>query len=239
MSNPLKQELLSSVACICSACSWTSIRDVSVVVKSLGTLGLRWTSVQSESLKASILNGISMSLRRGERDEVAGVIFGMGMMDFSWQSLSDSLRKEIVKSVKRLFGPQGESFMKAARFQSQQAKGSLVQSSSFNYASTAMTKSQALANMMYGFALLVFDTENSTLIDELNEIHFLLLDEVSKMGVGSFSEAEKEQILIYMNLHQLTPTHSAPNKIKLKADNNKEEKVSRLQQSVVSSLRGK
>jgi hypothetical protein len=206
---------------------------MSVIINSLGTLGLRWSGIASKAIVSSISNGISVTLRRGERDEVAGSIFGMAMMDIRWEGLTDSLRQDIVRNLRRLFSPNqtNESFMKA-RFDPQQFK-------TLHFA--AMTQSQSLANIMYGIALLVFDTENNTLIHELDAVHVDLLNEVTKVGVGSFSEAEKEQVLIYMNLHITSASldlAATSNRILLKADNNKEEKVSRLQHTVVSSLRG-
>ena len=206
---------------------------MSIIINSLGTLGLRWSSITSKDIVSSISNGLSVTLRRGERDEVAGIIFGMAMMEIRWEGLTDSLRQDIIRNLRRLLSPNrtSESFMKA-RFVPQQSKTSLI---------AAMTKSQSLANIMYGIALLVFDTENNTLIHELDAVHVDLLNEVTKIGVRSFSEAEKEQVLIYMNLHLTSSSldlAATSNRILFKADNNKEEKVSRLQQTVVSSLRG-
>ena len=207
---------------------------MSIIVNSLGTLGLRWSSITSDTILSSISHGLSVTLRRGERDEVAGIVFGMAMMDIRWEGLSDSLRKDIIRNLRRLFAfnRTSESFMKARFALQQSSKTPLI---------AAMTKSQSLANIMYGIALLVFDTENNTMIHELDAVHVDLLNEVTKIGVGSFTEAEKEQILIYMNLHLTSSSldlAATSNRILLKADNNKEEKISRLQQTVVSSLRG-
>jgi len=240
LNDALRKSIVSSTSKLISQSGRQQFRDVSVVIKSLGTLGLRWASISpSSSAFKSINHGISLVLRKGDREEVAGVVFGMGLMDFSWTSISEKIRKDIVNSVKRLFGGDcssikaNESFMKA-RYQPVQVKNSVV----------TMTRSQALANTVYGISLLVFDTDTDALKNELNQVHIALLEEVGRIGVGSFTEAEKEQIAIYINLLQTSAglddsmiSDCCPNHILLKADH-QETKTSRLQQSVVSSLRG-
>ena len=99
---------------------------------------------------------------------------------------------------------------------------------------------QALANLMYGISLLIFE-EKADVHEELTPVHIALLDILSLIGVvGShFTEAEKEQILIYLStLQTLTPLdHSITERPRylLRADKPLT-KPSKLQQSVVSSL---
>ena len=99
---------------------------------------------------------------------------------------------------------------------------------------------QALANLMYAISLMIFE-ESAEVHEELTQVHIALLDSISLIGVGSgqFSEAEKEQILIYISTVQtLTPlgrsVKSRPRCI-LRADK-PFTKPSKLQQSVVSAL---
>ena len=99
---------------------------------------------------------------------------------------------------------------------------------------------QALANLMYAISLLIFE-ESEAVHEELTPVHIALLDNISAMGIGSslFSEAEKEQILIYIStLQTLTPLKnsiaSRP-KCALRADK-PFTKPSKLQHSVVSAL---
>jgi len=240
LNESLRKSIISSTSKLISQSGRQNFRDVSMVINSLGTLGLRWASISSSSSTfKSINHGISLVLRKGDREEVAGVVFGMGLMDFSWTSISEKIRRDIIHSVKRVFSGEcssskaNESFMKA-RYQPVQLKNSVV----------TMTRSQALANTVYGISLLVFDTDTDALKNELNEVHIALLDEVACIGVGSFTEAEKEQVAIYMNLLQTSAglddsmiSNRCPNHMLLKADHQKETKTSRLQQSVVSSLR--
>ena len=99
---------------------------------------------------------------------------------------------------------------------------------------------QALANLMYAISLLIFE-ESEAVHTELTPVHIALLDTASALGVGSslFTEAEKEQILIYIStLQTLTPlkdsvTHRP--KCILRADK-PFTKPSKLQQTVVSAL---
>jgi hypothetical protein len=99
---------------------------------------------------------------------------------------------------------------------------------------------QALANLMYAVSLLIFE-ESTEVHEDLTPVHIALLDSISLIGVGSshFSEAEKEQILIYLStLQTLTPLGQnvidRP-KCTLRADK-PFVKPSKLQQSVVSAL---
>ena len=99
---------------------------------------------------------------------------------------------------------------------------------------------QALANLMYAISLLVFE-ESTEVHEELTPVHIALLDSISLIGVGGshFSEAEKEQILIYIStLQTLTPlgqTVTDRPKCTLRADK-PFVKPSKLQQGVVSAL---
>jgi hypothetical protein len=99
---------------------------------------------------------------------------------------------------------------------------------------------QALANLMYAVSLLIFE-ESTEVHEELTPVHIALLDSISLIGVGSshFSEAEKEQILIYIStLQTLTPlgqTVTDRPKCALRADK-PFVKPSKLQQGVVSAL---
>lgn len=99
---------------------------------------------------------------------------------------------------------------------------------------------QALANLMYAVSLLIFE-ESTEVHEELTPVHIALLDSISLIGVGSshFSEAEKEQILIYIStLQTLTPlgqTVTDRPKCTLRADK-PFVKPSKLQQGVVSAL---
>lgn len=106
---------------------------------------------------------------------------------------------------------------------------------------TAQTMSpQALANLMYAISLLVFE-ESEAVHVELTPVHIALLDSISVLGVGSslYSEAEKEQILIYIStLQTLTPLKSSVtnrSKCILRADK-PFTKPSKLQATVVSAL---
>ena len=105
---------------------------------------------------------------------------------------------------------------------------------------TQQMSPQALANLMYAISLMIFE-ESVEVHEELTQVHIALLDSISLIGVGSgqFSEAEKEQILIYISTVQtLTPlgrsVKSRPRCI-LRADK-PFTKPSKLQQSVVSAL---
>lgn len=82
---------------------------------------------------------------------------------------------------------------------------------------TVQMSSQALANLMYAISLLMFDTKQADIHKELTPVHIALLDCISTStvmmsGVGGsrFTEAEREQILIYIStLQTLTPLDAA------------------------------
>ena len=105
----------------------------------------------------------------------------------------------------------------------------------------ALTMSpQALANLMYAISLLVFE-ESEAVHEDLTPVHLALLDNISALGVGSslYSEAEKEQILIYIStLQTLTPLNSfVTNRSKCTLRTDKPfTKPSKLQATVVSAL---
>jgi hypothetical protein len=100
---------------------------------------------------------------------------------------------------------------------------------------------QALANLMYALSLLVFDTQREEVHEELSLVHIALLDSISDVRVvgGRFSEAEREQILIYTStLQTLTPLNNfvtQRSKCLLRADR-PFQKPSQLQKGVVCAL---
>lgn len=248
MKDALRKEVLTAVSKLCSSKSRaTSNRDISVIINALGLFGLRWSHLRADAalhhVAQSISQGIHTVLRRGEREEVAGVIFGLGMMDVSWTNLTHAMRRDVIDGVRRSFGVNAstaaESFMKERyrTIRSSKGAGGLP-------ALSAMSKEQALANTMYGISLLMFDAENKQLQDELNAAHIALLDDVAHLGFGTFNAVEKEQILIYLNVLETTASwetgvHDRCSKhFLLTAEKGKSATISRLQKTVVASVRG-
>lgn len=224
-------------------------QDISMGISALGSLGLCWESVSRRSIPfvRSFTKAITSVLSNGTITEIAGVIFGMGLMECSWEQLPPSCRRDIIRSILTAFclsetmsPPKNQPFMTKGTETVAAADDGRSGFDSYNGALSS--RSQALANIIYGLSLMVFDTESRQLTADLTPVHIALLDAVSDMGVLKFSDIEKEQILIYIHLlHTVLPAsevslidaHCPKHIIRADATN---DVPSKLQESVISSL---
>jgi hypothetical protein len=224
-------------------------QDISMGISALGSLGLCWESVSRRSIPfvRSFTKAITSVLNNGTITEIAGVIFGMGLMECSWEQLPPSCRRDIIQSILTAFclsetmsPPKNQPFMtKGTETAADDDDG---KSGFDSYNGALSSRSQALANIIYGLSLMVFDTESRQLTADLTPVHIALLDAVSDMGVLKFSDIEKEQILIYIHLlHTVLPAsevtlidaHCPKHIIRADATN---DVPSKLQESVISAL---
>lgn len=231
-------------------------QDISMGISALGSLGLRWESVSKRSIPfvKSFIKAISAVLSTGTITEIAGVVFGMGLMECSWEQLPSSCRRDITRSILSAFclsetmsPPKNQPFMTKVTETDDDSDDDGWRRSVFDSHHRAITsRSQALANIIYGLSLMVFDTENLQLTADLTPVHIALLDAVSDMGVLKFSDIEKEQILIYIHLlHTVLPASEVslidahcPKHI-IRADaahHHHHDAPSKLQESVISAL---
>ena len=227
-------------------------QDISMCISALGSLGLCWESVSRRSIPfvRSFTKAITSVLSNGTVTEIAGVIFGMGLMECSWEQLPPSCRRDIIRSILTAFclsetmsPPKNQPFMtKGTETAADDDDDDDGKSAFDSYNGALSSRSQALANIIYGLSLMVFDTESRQLTADLTPVHIALLDAVSDMGVLKFSDVEKEQILIYIHLlHTVLPAsevslidaHCPKHIIRADATNNV---PSKLQESVISAL---
>jgi len=229
-------------------------QDISMGISALGSLGLCWESVSRRSIPfvRSFTKAITSVLSNGTITEIAGVIFGMGLMECSWEQLLPSCRRDIIRSILSAFclsetmsPPKNQPFMTRGGTESAAAAAADDDDGKIgfdSYNGALNSRSQALANIIYGLSLMVFDTESRQLTADLTPVHIALLDAVSDMGVLKFSDIEKEQILIYIHLlHTVLPAsevslidaHCPKHIIRADATN---DVPSKLQESVISAL---
>jgi hypothetical protein len=202
--------------------------DVSLLAHGLGSLGVLWDEI-SVDVRQNLLLGARRVAKSGTPSELAGVIFGLALMECAWDKIAERARDELTQGILRVCASSNskltESKTDSWLYNSSKSKVEMCP--------------QAAANLMYALSILVFDTKDSSTHRQLNEVHIALLDLISTLGPGKFSDAEREQVLIYINLLQtLVPSkqfYQKKTKYIIKADKPRPE-PSKLQLSVVQSL---
>eukprot|EP00595_Chromulina_sp_UTEXLB2642_P003494 CAMPEP_0196763414 /NCGR_PEP_ID=MMETSP1095-20130614/4027_1 /TAXON_ID=96789 ORGANISM="Chromulina nebulosa, Strain UTEXLB2642" /NCGR_SAMPLE_ID=MMETSP1095 /ASSEMBLY_ACC=CAM_ASM_000446 /LENGTH=1257 /DNA_ID=CAMNT_0042116537 /DNA_START=544 /DNA_END=4317 /DNA_ORIENTATION=+ len=239
LSNSLRDKILTRITRLSNS-KKIVLQDVSIIMNSLGSLGLTWDTL-SGPLKVSVLHWIKNISRLGNASELAGLVYGLGLMDCSWDKLVEDTRKCLLDGIIRVTStnnsPSGTDSIKPWTFK--------YIPSEFSSRGNFQLQPQSLANLMYGLSLMIFDVSDDHLIDELNRIHISLLDAVSSIGLLKFSQTEREQILIYAHLLQTVITlpqpllqgHHTPNEFTVHSSTSlMSTSSSRLQESVVNAL---
>jgi len=117
----------------------------------------------SASVRDLLLFGVSRVARKGDPAELASVLYGLALMECQWQS---SL---------------------SPRLRAELMSGIVRVSHK-----TTLSPASA-ANIMYSLSLLVFDLQSSSAHDQLMAVHIALLDAITHIGIGRFSDSEREQ----------------------------------------------
>jgi len=180
-SSSLRRRLLDAAVRVLPS---ASIRDVSLLFNGLSNLGLRWVDL-SHSLSRALVVSVGRVLNKGDATEVAGVMLGLGMMGCGWDnslpgSLRDMIKAGVLRVSRRPSGAPGQMWSSFNRWALPSAKSSVEPLS---------TKSAA--NIMYGLSLMVFDSTRAALDRDLDEVHLALIDSISYLGVGKFSEVRR------------------------------------------------
>ena len=145
--------------------------------------------------------------RDGRPEDVSGICFALGSMECVWSLMPSRVREEVMEGIVRVG------------------------------AEVSAMGSHLAANLMYGVALLTFDARDPDVLRDLNKVHLALLAALSKVRIGSFSEKERSQVLIYLEyLRHLTQLGELPARHQLSCVSHEELRMSKLQLNVVQSL---
>ena len=145
--------------------------------------------------------------REGRPEEVAGTCFALGSMECVWSLMPSRVREEVMAGIVRVC------------------------------AEADVLSPHLAANLMYAVALLTFDARDSDVLRELNRVHLALLGALTSLRIGSFSERERSQVLIYLEyLRHLTQLGELPCRREVSCVGHEELRMSKLQLSVVQSL---
>ena len=158
-------------------------------------------------LRRAAITAAAKVCREGRPEEVAGTCFALASMECVWSLVPSRIREEIVAGILRVCEKE------------------------------QMIGAHSTANLMYAVTLLTFDTSEPDLLRDLNSVHFGLLAALTRVGVGSFSEKERSQVLIFLEyLKHLTQLGDLPaHQIITQVDQDGLH-MSKLQLNVVQSL---
>lgn len=271
MDRSFKSIIHGVVSDVCSKAA-TSLQDISVIVNSLGSLGVSWTTIPAETRK-HLLKAINRIFVYGNAQELSGAIFGIALMDCALSKMPGHFRSSLINGIKRITSRQlsagSEIYSKKTapyRVDSEHLLASSEQNpsvitlprskSSFSINNKGLGLiqmdpfvlcSHTAANMVYGLSLLVFDACEKSIHNELMPCHIALLDSISRIGIGRFSDVEREQVLIYIHLLQSSPAgcgadfhHPTSRNLILRADQSisstSHHTISKLQKSVTNAL---
>ncbi|KAJ1436158.1 hypothetical protein B484DRAFT_445750 [Ochromonadaceae sp. CCMP2298] len=238
LSDELKRQIVTSLSV--TVLKSSNFLDISLATNALGQLGVTWNSLSCKStpFTKAFYRATHSVFLSGSAEEVAGTIFGMGMMELSWEKVPVRSRGEMVDAVLRLFSEPTKPPLAAEPFMDQRHSSLPAPTKKQKHT----TRSQAVANIMYGLCLMLFDVKSPQIMHELIPVHIALLDTVSSIGMLDFDDPLKEQILIYMHLLQtvlpsddqlLLNSHCPTDMMITSAAS----RPSKLQESVVTSLR--
>lgn len=227
-------------------------RQVSSTVLALGRLGWSWGAI-GERQRRALLRAARRSVGEMSCGDISNVVHGLGVMGATWVSFPPSIHDALALGVMKV-GRQGtptelaSSLYGVALMECQwtalpaQVRADVVGGIVRAAKKAKDADHQAVANMMYSLSLLVFDMVDPALQAELTHAHVALLDAIAIVGVGRFSEKEREQILMYVNLLSTTTpltekaAHAKPIFCVSRSNDHGQGHSSRLQETVVASL---
>ena len=117
----------------------------------------------SPAVRDILLFGVSRVARKGDPAELASVLYGLALMECQWETTL------------------------SPRLRAELMSGIVRVSHK-----TQLTPAAA-ANIMYALSLLVFDLQSAKAHDQLTAVHIALLDAITNIGIGRFSDKEREQ----------------------------------------------
>ena len=112
---PLRQNLLSAVLRLLNAPSagkeqcqgGMTLAEKSSVVNAFGKMGVRWQADLSQAARRSLLSAVLSVAehKRSDAQQVAGTLFGLGLMDCTWDTFNVDVRKALAAAVIRVAAP--------------------------------------------------------------------------------------------------------------------------------------
>lgn len=197
-----------------------SCKDKSQLISGFGSLGLVWERLK-EPVEEELMLWTQHISSSGSFSELSGLIFGLGHMECSWERLPKDIRSTMAQSIlslcdemlhidsyrsnKTVSGVKPWGYSSIGRRWMYVSSASTILSASgsnSNITSSSMKRNcQAIANLMYGLSLMIFDiTIDPHCYKLLYDVYLKLSEVVSQIGISSFSIVEREQILIYIHL---------------------------------------
>lgn len=241
----LSQALLWSLRRSCSALTAPQLGQL---IAGIAQVGLR-AGQQLGSTLPSLIEAAQRTLPCASTADASSIISGLGALGLTWSSplLPLALRRIIIGAVGRIsqFGEPSEvgstafalGVMEAVWIDIPDKVRASMMSGVIRVSKHEELTSKDAANLMYAMSLLCFDVNESTLHQDLVAVHLSLLNSIRKIGIGSFTDKERSQVLIFLQfIKHLTRVGKEADRHIIKVDRDETIPMSRLQMSVVTAL---
>lgn len=220
-------------------------QHISLTINALGSLGVRFGAVEKKSsvFMRSFYRAVQRVMKTGQAEEISALILGMGLMDCPWKSFPVSERQDIIDGLMRVYQNDESSESFSEPFTTVRRGDVDMEDEDFLFDES--NNARRLANTMYGLSLMIFDCNDEKTTQELIPVHLSLLHAYDSLPQSEFSEADKEQVLIYTHILttvmkiDLNKIDDHPYHYPLLLHNNNDAvtQPSKLQQSVVSTIK--